>query len=256
MSRLSLISLATMMMAALVAGNVNAQEAPPRKVTVGPALEFSGGGTSFGIQGKVKVFKNFSVRPLILFGYTLGVGESDYKNGTVSTGGVYSGFGITQENVNAPGNFASGKGTVTPNITRKIDPALEKNLLGNNLNNLLKPVSGTAYGIAFTYDFTLLPESKLSGYVGPRILFASAATDRGSEFKANETSIGIVAGVDYTIFNNLTAGLNVTYNFATIGSYKVRGQTFGKDTIQENYKYDVPFSSGDFKIGVNVGYNF
>ena len=68
MHRLSLISLTTMMMATLVAGNVNAQEAPPRKTTVGPAIEF-GNGAAFGIQAKIPIGSNFSVRPIVLFGY-------------------------------------------------------------------------------------------------------------------------------------------------------------------------------------------
>lgn len=95
MYRLSLISLTMIVMAALSAANVNAQETLHKKITVGTALEFSGGGTSFGIQGKIPIGSNFSVRPIVLFGYQTEVNirvirTSESGTSTPTTGGCNS----------------------------------------------------------------------------------------------------------------------------------------------------------------------
>lgn len=61
-------------MAAVTASGANAQDNPSANLkpySVGPAIEFSGGGTSFGIKGRISnPGVPVSVRPIILFGYT------------------------------------------------------------------------------------------------------------------------------------------------------------------------------------------
>jgi hypothetical protein len=78
MNRTHLISLTAVAMAmtGVVASGANAQE---KQYSIGPAIEFSGGGTSFGIKGKIGVGPSISVRPSILFGYTPNVSAADFN---------------------------------------------------------------------------------------------------------------------------------------------------------------------------------
>jgi hypothetical protein len=91
MERKTLISLTAIFIAATAAGNVNAQEAPPQKITVGPALELSGG-TAFGIQGKIPISSSFSVRPIVLFGYRTNVNVPVTITSSSSSGGLSPGL--------------------------------------------------------------------------------------------------------------------------------------------------------------------
>jgi Opacity family porin protein len=221
MYRTSLISLTAIFMAVTAAINVNAQDITPKKYSVGPAIEFNGSGTSFGIQGKVNVIPNFSVRPIILFGYTPGVSRNDITIGTGSNSNTFSLSPISQDEITALKNSVP---------------------------------KGTAYGIAITYDFTF-PESRISAYVGPRILSSSSsgvstAINGGvgiGATSASVTEIGLIVGADYAISTDFTAGLNATYNFAKSGSYSIRFPG-----LTDN----IPVSGNDFSIGINVGYNF
>jgi hypothetical protein len=110
--------------------------------------------------------------------------------------------------------------------------------------------SGTAYGLAVTYDF-IFSNSKISGYVGPRILFVSASDNAGTtvNVKANETNIGLIAGVDYAISDKFTAGINATYDVSRSGSYSVTGSNNGRDRTES-------ISGSGFNVGINLGYSF
>ena len=70
-------------MAAVTASGANAQDNPSANLkpySVGPAIEFSGGGTSFGIKGRISnPGVPVSVRPIILFGYTPSVSGATFS---------------------------------------------------------------------------------------------------------------------------------------------------------------------------------
>jgi Opacity family porin protein len=83
-------------MAAVTASSVNAQENPstPSKLfSVGPSIEFSGGGTSFGIKGKISnPGIPVSVRPIVLFGYTPNVNGATFSQAVNNGINNFSGF--------------------------------------------------------------------------------------------------------------------------------------------------------------------
>jgi opacity protein-like surface antigen len=221
MYRTSLISLTAIVIAATAAINVNAQDITPKKYSVGPAIEFSGSGTSFGIQGKVNVIPNFSVRPMALFGYPT--------------------------NLSIPVNSPGATAPITyPGFSYPI--VIDTPVSGPTTTQLVP--SGTAYGLAITYDLAF-SDSKLSGYVGPRILFVSASGRIGSvNINANQTNIGLLAGVDYKISDQLTAGLSAIYDFSRSGSFTATGSTTANSNGTTSY------SGSGFNVGVNLGYSF
>lgn len=110
------------------------------------------------------------------------------------------------------------------------------------------PGSGTAYGAAITYDFQSA-DKKISGYVGPSILFANGSSKIGNfDTSTSQTSIGLLLGADYAISTDLTAGLSATYNFSKSGDLSVSGPG--------GFKGSAPVSGSSFDIGVNFGYRF
>jgi Opacity family porin protein len=111
------------------------------------------------------------------------------------------------------------------------------------------PGSGTAYGAAVTYDFESA-DKKLSGYIGPRVLFANGSSKVGNfDTSTSETSIGLLVGADYAISADLTAGLSATYNFSKSGTLSVSGPG--------GFNGSAPVSGGSsLDIGVNFGYRF
>jgi opacity protein-like surface antigen len=118
----------------------------------------------------------------------------------------------------------------------------------NSLTPGFTPGSGTAYGVAVTYDFQSA-DGKLSGYVGPRIMLANGSSKIGSfDTSTNETSIGLLVGADYAISSDLTAGLSATYNFSKSGDLTVTGPG--------GFKGSAPVSGSSLDIGVNFGYRF
>jgi Opacity family porin protein len=118
----------------------------------------------------------------------------------------------------------------------------------NSLTPGFTPGSGTAFGFAVTYDFQSA-DGKLSGYVGPRVMFANGSSKIGSfDTSTNETSVGLLAGGDYAITSDLTAGLSATYNFSKSGTLSVTGPG--------GFSGSAGFSSSSLDIGVNVGYRF
>ena len=78
-------------MAVATASNVNAQE-KPKLYSVGPAIEFSGGGTSFGIKGRIGTGESVSVRPIILFGYTPSVSGANFSQAVTNGVNNFSNF--------------------------------------------------------------------------------------------------------------------------------------------------------------------
>jgi hypothetical protein len=112
----------------------------------------------------------------------------------------------------------------------------------------------TSYGLALTYDLNS-PESKLSGYVGPRILFTSASGSGLDAFgvpttaSVSTTDIGLTAGADYAISDNFTAGLNATYNFSSSGTLDASNALGERGSRSGS-------GSGGFKFGINLGYSF
>lgn len=83
-------------MAAVTASGANAQNNPSANLkpySVGPAIEFSGGGTSFGIKGRISnPGVPVSVRPIVLFGYTPSVSGATFSQAVSSGSGTLSGF--------------------------------------------------------------------------------------------------------------------------------------------------------------------
>jgi hypothetical protein len=87
MKRPNLIALMTVAVAMFVANSTNAQERladNAKQYSIGPAIEFGGAGTSFGIKGKIGVSPQFSIRPTVLFGYQPSVSASDISNGSIT----------------------------------------------------------------------------------------------------------------------------------------------------------------------------
>jgi opacity protein-like surface antigen len=203
-----------------IIGTTTAVSAQEKTNSVGPVIEFGGGGTSFGIQGKASVTDQISVRPLILFGYKPSVSRSNINQ-------VFLNSGATQAQLDT--------GTSQQTITDVL------NATG----------SGTGYGLAVTYDFKS-PDSKIVGYVGPRILFGSASgsgTIAGQAFttSTNETNIGLTAGADYAIAPDFTAGLSATYNLSRSGTTSVSANNITNSTS---------ISGGTFNVGINAAYRF
>jgi hypothetical protein len=134
---------------------------------------------------------------------------------------------------------------------QKAEIANANQLIGFRSNSLtpgFTPGSGTAFGFAMTYDFQSA-DGKLSGYVGPRVMFANGSSKIGSfDTSTNETSVGLLAGGDYAITSDLTAGLSATYNFSKSGTLGVTGPG--------GFSGSASFSSSSLDIGVNVGYRF
>ncbi len=181
---------------------------PEKRYLIGPAIEFNSKGTSFGITGKYPVSGSFSVRPLILFGYKPTISNDNVRN---SVSGVFS-------SVQAD--------TISKAAT-----------------------TGFAYGASVTYDFKSA-DNKIGGYIGPKILGSITSGDgniiEGTttlpfRIDAAETNIGLIAGTDFAITPDLTAGLNATYNF--FRSLKI-GQT------------DVQNTGANSTFGFNFTYNF
>jgi Opacity family porin protein len=177
-----------------------------KKYSIGPAIEFGGGGTNFGITGKYPLSENFSVRPIVLFGRKTTVTTS---NLTQAIGGSYTATDI------------------------------------NNIANSVDNFSGLGYGISATYDFKS-PDSKIAGYVGPRILSSGVSVTGTKGFTPvqidiSEINVGLTAGADFAITPDLTAGLNATYNF-------YRAVRIDSSDLQK--------LGGTANFGVNVIYNF
>jgi Opacity family porin protein len=110
------------------------------------------------------------------------------------------------------------------------------------------PGSGTAYGAAVTYDFET-SDKKLTGYFGPRVMFASGSSKNGSfDTNTSETSLGVLLGADYAISPDFTAGLSGTYNFSKTGNLNV--------SAPGGFNGNSSLSGSSFDVGINLGYRF
>jgi opacity protein-like surface antigen len=198
--------------------------APDKKYSIGPVVEF-GVNTSFGIIGKFSVSDQISIRPMVLFGY-----KPSVSRGNINQIGLKA--GVSQTLVDS----ASGQQFATDVL----------NSTG----------TGTAYGLTVSYDFKS-PDSKIAGYIGPRLLFGSASGSGTNSTllgpagsfttSTNETNIGLTAGADYAISPDVTAGLTATYNVLRSGTTSL---TTGGTTLSDS------LSGGNFNVGINVSYNF
>lgn len=222
MNRQSLISLTVAAITMVMANGAKAQETPTKLYSVGPVLEFGGNSSSFGIKGKISISPQYSIRPTILFGYKPTITKGDLTKSVTN---------LLQQQF--PSLSPSEIETIVNNPSTQNSLDTAANLTG----------SGTAYGLAATYDFRS-PDSKISGYVGPRIQFASGSTGIVS---SSETSIGLIAGADYLISPDFTAGLSATYDFSKSATFT---STSGLGKISGSS------SGGNFQLGLNVGYNF
>jgi Opacity family porin protein len=196
----------------------NSDPAPEKKY-IGPAIQFGGGSTSFGIAGKYTLSEQFSVRPIFLFGYKPSVTKSNLNQAFVSAG-------ISQSELNTPAG----------------QTALDSTLGGIG--------TGFGYGASIVYDFKS-PDGKMVGYFGPRLLIGSTSSQYtltdgtnsipNTTIDTSETNIGLTAGADLSITPNLTAGINATYNL-------YRSLKIGKAD---------PLSTGSsIDFGINVTYGF
>ncbi len=189
--------------------------AAEKTISIGPVVEFGGNGTSFGINSKYSVSPEISLRPMLLFGYKP-INRSDVNQELIKNG----------------------------NTQAAIDTPQGQAVISNTIDSI---GTGIGYGLSITYDFKS-PSSKIVGYVGPRILFGSASkTDSGVTVNSNETSIGLTAGADYAISENVTAGVNATYNFSRNATVNISGPG-GSASFSG--------SNSTFNFGLNVGFSF
>jgi hypothetical protein len=113
----------------------------------------------------------------------------------------------------------------------------------------------TSLGLAVTYDFKLDSAGKSTAYLGPKIAYTANVGDltfpgaQTQTLNTNETKIGLVAGLDYAIFDGFTIGANANYYFSRSLS--------GSATLPTGVS--IPFqsvggSATDF--GIRLGYQF
>jgi Opacity family porin protein len=119
-----------------------------------------------------------------------------------------------------------------------------------------KITKSTSIGLAVTYDFKLDPQGKSTAYLGPKVAFTSTVGDVNVPgittpltLNANETKIGLVAGIDYVIFDGFTIGANANYYFSRNLSGSVNSPTGPID-----FQSSGGGSSTDF--GLRIGYQF
>jgi Opacity family porin protein len=120
-----------------------------------------------------------------------------------------------------------------------------------------KITKSTSLGLAVTYDFKLDSQGKSTAYLGPKVAFTSTVGEVDVQpgitnpltLNANETKIGLVAGIDYVLFDGFTIGANANYYFSRNLSGSVNSPT---GTIP--FQSSGGGSSTDF--GLRIGYQF
>lgn len=85
-------------------------------------------------------------------------------------------------------------------------------LVLSSSGNAIAQVSGTALGLAATYDFNLDNSGRTTFYVGPKIELLNAS---GPNINVSQTKIGLIAGSDFQVSDDFTVGANVTLNLST-----------------------------------------
>lgn len=277
---------------AQAAGGINSQnQIQDKKNDIGLAVQF-GDSTSFGVQGKVGLTDNISIRPEVFFGSgssvenkqtTFGIPSNDglstfinnasnsftlpsavTLNAPITSPSTFTtNAAVSSNGTTIPAGTVIQKGTIVPAGTvlpaGLTIPALTFLPGGTSYapGFLKSKPTGTAFGLAVTYDIKLDPQGKSTAYIGPKVAFSSASgalTFGGVEnpdvkLNTNETKIGLVAGADYAVSDNFTVGANVTYNISRSlnGSVSVGGRSL-TDFIQSSG------SAVDF--GIRFGYQF
>jgi hypothetical protein len=112
-------------MTVITTNGSDAQENTSKSYSIGPAIEFSDGSTSFGLKAKIGVGSQFSVRPTLLLGYTndfqksLNAGGRDILGAAIGAGFTYD-FDLADKKFNAyvgpRALFSSGSETVSDGI--------------------------------------------------------------------------------------------------------------------------------------------
>lgn len=178
---------------------------------------------------------------------------------------VFAAFTPSTAIGNNPAGTSIPAGTVIPagttipgGTTIPIDPTTTTNISGDNIAGIFKTktTQNTSLGLAITYDFKLDPTGKSTAYFGPKIAFNAGS---GSEnvptgaapitLNTNETKIGLIAGLDYVLFDGFTIGANATYNL----SRSLSG-TFSSGAVNFPLQSVGGGSSTDF--GIRIGYQF
>ncbi len=246
-----------------------------KKNDLGLAVQF-GNSTSFGVQGKVGVADNISIRPEVFFSSGSDVEFNSPQVSNPVTIAPNTPFTTTTQqfltadytttlafttNITV-GNYPAGTivsaGTSIPAgfSIPDVGPAGTTIPLGIPATTAKSRPTGTSFGLAVTYDFKLDPQGKSTVYLGPKVAFSSASgsiTGLGGSgtLNTNETKIGLVAGVDYAISDGFTIGANATYNFSRSlsGSISANGQS-----ISVNDFIKPAGSAIDF--GIRLGYQF
>jgi Opacity family porin protein len=147
-----------------------------KKYSIGPAIEFGSGGTSFGITGR-STWGSFSFRPLFLFGYKPTVTGS---NVSTSVNGAF-----TQTDSNTIAGSLKGGTAVGASITYDF----------KSTDGKLAGYVGPRY---------LVGRASGTGAIASGTTF---------QIDAVETTGGLTLGADYAITPDLTAGINATYSF-------------------------------------------
>lgn len=212
--KLALLTSIAIISTLLTQHSVFAEGKSPRKeYSIGPAVEF-GKGTSYGITGKYSLSDSVSVRPIFLFGYKPTISRDNLNKGV--DGAVGSSGVLSQTQAD----------TIVDTVK-----------------------TGFAYGGSITYDFRSA-DNKIVGYIGPRFLgsmtsgdgtITEAFTSLPFHIDVAEYNLGLIAGADFALTPDLSAGVNATYNF-------YRSLKIGETAVQS--------TGANTSIGVNFTYNF
>jgi hypothetical protein len=114
----------------------------------------------------------------------------------------------------------------------------------------------TSLGLAVTYDFKLDSAGKSTAYLGPKIAYTANVGDltfpgaQTQTLNTNETKIGLIAGLDYVLFDGFTIGANANYYF----SRSLSGSATSPDGTSIPFQSVGGGSSTDF--GLRIGYQF
>jgi Opacity family porin protein len=162
-----------------------------------------------------------------------------------------------------PAGTPIAKGTIIPKGTVlsgdiPTDSRTENTLLVANPSGAIKSKikQSTSLGLAVTYDFKLDPAGKSTAYLGPKIAYTAASGDvdipgvQTQTLNTSETKIGLVAGVDYVLFDGFTIGANANYYF----SRNLSGSITSPTGVSIPFQSVGSGSSTDF--GLRIGYQF
>jgi hypothetical protein len=165
---------------------------------------------------------------------------------------------------NIPGNTPVPAGTIIPAGTSiafgvPFDSRTDSTIPVITRSGAIKSkiTKSTSLGLAVTYDFKLDPQGKSTAYLGPKVAFTSTVGEVDLQpgitnplpLNANETKIGLVAGIDYVLFDGFTIGANANYYFSRNLSGSVNSPRGPID-----FQSSGGGNSTDF--GLRIGYQF